>query len=191
VDASSGILTVINLVDLRTALACFAGVFGFILATDALFSVVVTYIFLKPMLEVLQASGRQKSTVASRRLQRTKRWNLVGVVITVGSSTLLYVNMIVYVLLTFFRDFSFNKSNFLNPFAFGCTLDSILNTIGMILLSGMFKDASFRGLLSSVVPTTKAMPSRFKSSLKVKPLDEKAVKPVADRIVDSSACEYD
>jgi hypothetical protein len=143
VDALYGALTVINLLDLRATLACSAGVFVFILATDALFSIVVTYVFLKPMLEVLQAAEQQMNTVASRRLKRTKRWNFAGVVFTVGSSTLLYIDMVAYFLLTCFRDFSFNESIFLNPWGFGCT--SILNTIGMILLSGMVQGRFVQG----------------------------------------------
>ena len=78
---------VVAIFDLRAALAVGAVMTTFVLITDAIFSVIVTYIFLKPMLEVLQAAGRNVDTFASRRLDRTKRWNFAGVFVTVGSST--------------------------------------------------------------------------------------------------------
>jgi hypothetical protein len=125
------------------------------LVTDAIFSVIVTYIFLKPMLEVLQTAGGNVRTEGSRRLERTKWWNFTGVLVTVGSSTVLYLNMIAYFVLVSFRQYFLSRSVWGNPFAIGLALDSILNTLGMILLSGMFKDASLPSCLAGT-PKNKA-----------------------------------
>jgi hypothetical protein len=134
--------------DLQAAMAVAAVIVTFVLVTDAIFSVIVTYIFLKPVLEVLQAAGGNVRTEASRRLGRAKRWNFAGVLVTVGSSTVLYVNMLAYFILAFLREHSLNRSVWGSPFTFGLAVDSILNTLGMILLCGMFKDASLRSRLA-------------------------------------------
>jgi hypothetical protein len=139
---------VVAIFDLRAALAVGAVMTTFVLITDAIFSVIVTYIFLKPMLEVLQAAGRNVDTFASRRLDRTKRWNFAGVFVTVGSSTVLYGNGIAYFALTFLRQHSLHSSVWGNPFTFGIAVDSILNTLGMLLLCGMFKDVSLPNRLA-------------------------------------------
>jgi hypothetical protein len=110
--------------------------------TDTIFNVMVTYIFLKPLLTVLKAAGGNVSTAACRRLERTKRWNLAGVFVTVGSSTVLYINCIAYFALCFTRQFSLSRSAFGSPFVFGLPVDSVLSTLGMILLCGMFKDVA-------------------------------------------------
>ena len=128
--------------DLQAAMAVAAVIVTFVLVTDAIFSVIVTYIFLKPVLEVLQAAGGNVRTEASRRLGRTKRWNFAGVLVIVGSSTVLYVNMLAHFILAFLRQHSLNRSVWGSPFTFGLAVDSILNTLGMILLCGMFKDVS-------------------------------------------------
>jgi hypothetical protein len=85
-------------------------------------------------------AGNQVKTTASRRLERTKRWNLAGVIVTVGSSTLVYINFIAFLVLGYHRNWVLHNSPFGNPLGFGFYLDSILNALGMILLSGMFKD---------------------------------------------------
>ena len=133
---------VVAVFDLQAAMAVAVVMTTAILVTDTIFSVIVTYIFLKPMLEILQAAGGNVRTEASRRLERTKRWNFAGVLVTVGSSTVLYVNMLAYFILAFVRQQSLNRSVWGNPFTFGLAVDSILNTLGMILLCGMFKDVS-------------------------------------------------
>ena len=140
---------IIAVVDLRAAIAVSAAITTFVLVTDAIFSAIVTYIFLKPMLEVLQAAGGNVRTAACRRLERTKRWNFAGVLVTVGSSTVLYVNLIAYFVLTTLRQHSLNRSVWGNPFTSGLAMDSILNTLGMILLCGMFKDVSLPSRLAA------------------------------------------
>jgi hypothetical protein len=144
-----GITMAVTIFDTRAALAVSDVITTFVLVTDAIFSAIVTYIFLKPMLEVLQAAGGNVRTAACRRLERTKRWNFAGVLVTVGSSTILYVNLIAYFALTALRQWSLSNSVWGNPFTFGLAVDSILNTLGMILLCGMFKDVSLPSRLAA------------------------------------------
>jgi hypothetical protein len=127
--------------DVRLSFGFAAAITLLMLITDTIFSVIVTYIFLKPMLEVLKWE-KVHTTVVHKRLERTKRWNLAGVLVTVGSSTALYLNCFANFTLTFLGQFSLSRSVFGNPFVFGGPVDSILNTLGMILLCGMFKDRS-------------------------------------------------
>ena len=69
---------------------------------------------------------------------------------------MLYINLIAYLMTAYFRHYTIAKSTWGNPLAFGCYLDSILNTLGMILLSGMFKDASFSCSLPSFLSTKRS-----------------------------------
>jgi len=144
----SGITMGVAVFDTRVASAVGSVITTFVLITDAIFSVIVTYIFLEPMLKILRAVGGEVRTAASRRLERTKWWNFAGVLVVVGSSTALYVNMIVYQMLTFYRQYDLANSVWGNPFTFGLAVDSILNTLGMILLCGMFKDVSLPNRLA-------------------------------------------
>jgi hypothetical protein len=126
----------------KAALAVGAVLTTFVLITDAIFSVIVTYIFLQPMLEVLRAAGGNIHTEASRRLERTKWWNFAGVLVTVLSSTVLYVNLVAQFMLSFLHQHYLGRSVWGNPFTFGLAMDSNLNTLGMLLLCGMFKNVS-------------------------------------------------
>jgi hypothetical protein len=166
---------VVAIFSYKVAQAVGAVILAFILVTDAIFSVIVTYIFLKPMLEILQAAGGNVRTAESRRLERTKRWNLAGVLVTVGSSTALYLNSIAYFVLAFLRQYSLARSVWGNPLTFGLGANSILNTLGMILLCGMFKDMS---LPSRRLPST--------SNHKVAPTALEEPKKELGPIIDSS-----
>jgi hypothetical protein len=141
-----GINLVVSIFDLRVAMGVSTVIIFLVSVTDAIFSVIVTFIFLKPMLEVLRAG--KVSTAGSRRLDRTKRWNFLGVFVTVMSSTVLYLNLIAFFLLTMFNQHSLNHSVWGNPFTFGLALDSMLNTLGVLLLCGMFEESPLRSPLS-------------------------------------------
>ena len=130
----------IGIFDLWLATAVGAAIIPFILITDAIFSVIVTFIFLKPILDVLQAAGHAVQTAAKGRLERTKRWNFVGVILTVVGSTALYLNMIAFFVLSVLHQYSLHHSMFDHPHVFGIQMVSMLNILGMILLCGMFKD---------------------------------------------------
>jgi hypothetical protein len=132
---------VITIFDLWLAIALAAPIILFILITDTIFSVIVTFIFLKPILDLLQTARGIVRTTATRRLERTKRWNFAGLILTVVSSTALYLHGLAYFVLSVFHQHSLtNSSMFGNPFAFGFHMVSMLNILGMILLCGMFKD---------------------------------------------------
>jgi hypothetical protein len=158
-----GITIVVCILDIWAALTVGAVLITFILATDTIFSVIITYIFLKPVLEVLQAAGGRVHTAASRRLERTKRWNFAGVLVTVGSSTVLYLNLIGYFVLTSLRQYALHSSVWGNPFTFGLAVNSILNTLGMVLLCGMFKDVSIHPLTLTAM-SDKFRPNKVRSS---------------------------
>jgi hypothetical protein len=143
---------VVAIFNMRWGCAVSAAITVFVLITDAIFSVIVTFIFLKPILDVLQAARGTVRTAAKGRLERTKRWNFAGLVLTVVSSTALYLHGIVFFVLSVLRQYSLHSSVFGNPFAFGFQMVSMLNVLGMILLCGMFKDTV---LPSRHVPSSK------------------------------------
>jgi hypothetical protein len=111
----------------------------FIMLADTVFSVVVTSMFIKPLQKVLKLTEGNIDASRSKGLQRTKWLNLLGVVVSVGSSTLLYCNIIVILTMTFNREYYLLASPFGNPWVFGISMDSILNNVGMIVLCGILK----------------------------------------------------
>jgi hypothetical protein len=136
-------LMVVSIFDMWLGIAIAAAIIPFILIADAIFSVIVTFIFLKPILNVLQAAGGTMQQAAKRRLKRTKRWNFAGLILTVVSSTALYLHVIAYLVLSVLHQYSLLHSSVLgNPFVFGLPMVSMLNILGMILLCGMFKASS-------------------------------------------------
>jgi hypothetical protein len=57
-------------------------------------------------------------------------------------SNVLYANLIAHFVLTFLRQHSLNCSVWGNPLTFGLAADSMLNTLGTVLLCGVLKDVS-------------------------------------------------
>ena len=136
-------LMVVSIFDMWLGIAIAAAIIPFILIADAIFSVIVTFIFLNPILDVLQAARGAVQTAAKGRLERTMRWNFAGLILTVVSSTALYLHMIAYYVLSVLHQYSLLHSSVLgNPFVFGLPMVSMLNILGMILLCGMFKASS-------------------------------------------------
>jgi hypothetical protein len=142
----------VGIFDLRLGMAVGAAIIPFILITDAIFSVIVTFIFLKPILDVLKAARYTVQTAAKGRLERTKRWNFAGLILTVVSSTALYLHVVAFYVLSVLRQNSLNSSVIGEPHVFGIPMVSMLNIVGMILLCGMFKDTV---LPSRHVPSSK------------------------------------
>jgi hypothetical protein len=137
--------------DLRLGIAVGATITLFILITDTIFSVIVTFIFLKPILDLLQAARGIVPTAAKGRLERTKRWNFAGLILTVVSSTALYLHAISFFVLSFLHQYSRLHSSVLgNPYVFGIQMVSMLNILGMILMCGMFKDTAFPYRIASL-----------------------------------------
>ena len=99
---------------------------------DSVVSVLVTFIFLRPITKTMsQANHASRNTPGYVHMQRTKWMALGGAVLTVLSSTIFYVNIILHMTLPVFY-----RSAWLNIFVFSRSLDSILNDVGMLLLSG-------------------------------------------------------
>jgi hypothetical protein len=133
----------LTIFDTRLGFAVAAAITLFILITDTIFSVIVTFIFLKPILDLLQVARGTVRTAAKQRLERTKRWNFAGLILTVVSSTALYLHVIVFFVLSVLRQYSLlHSSVFGNPYVFGIPTVSMLNIVGMSLLCGMFKDTA-------------------------------------------------
>jgi hypothetical protein len=108
-----------------------------IMIMDASFSVIITAIFIGPIAKTLSDAGKVKTKSAGYLdLEKTMYMTLTGSTIAVFSSTILYVNLLMF----FNGDFEiFRKTAFLNPLVFMGNIDSILNSVGMLLVSGIFK----------------------------------------------------
>jgi hypothetical protein len=98
---------------------------------------VVTALFLRPIFKVLCEVGGVRSE-GHISLQKTKWLTLLGASLAVLSSTALYINTGLYVLLGG-PGKTFNANPYLNMFVFGINLDSILNDVGMLLACGVIK----------------------------------------------------
>ncbi len=131
---------VVCVFDLLSANAVAAALAPIVLTTDTIFSVIVTFIFLKPILQLVQAARNTVQTAAKRRLERTKRWNFAGLILTVVTSTALYLHLIAFFTLSALSQFSLHRSVLGNIFVVAIPMASMLNIFGMILLCGMFKD---------------------------------------------------
>ena len=103
-----------------------------ILCTDTAISGLVTYIFVRPLSVVLHERsihGQQRSATF-QKLVMARRTTLIGAAIVVFSSTLLYVNMVLY----FMVGGSFWTIPYLNFFVFAANADSVCNDVGLLLV---------------------------------------------------------
>jgi hypothetical protein len=108
------------------------------LLSDTIFSICATRTFLHPITETLVQAQGQVHSQAFANLQVTRYMTLAGASLAVISSTLLYINGILFVVIRG----NFFTSPWLNPNVFGVNLDSILNDIGLLLMSGILKQAT-------------------------------------------------
>jgi hypothetical protein len=92
-----------------------------------------------------EGDGVANQSDGYKRMEKTKWHTLVGSTIVVVSSTVLYING----LFSFTMGGSFNKSPWLSVVVFGINLGSILNNIGMVVLSGVLKNASISAVAKS------------------------------------------
>ncbi len=112
--------------------------------THWLFSYYTTMIFLRPIIQVLQSDqvdDRILGPDAERKLRRAYYETLIGSVLTVGSTTLLYINIVI-VLSPFGESMKLNDNVYSSPYVFGINACGMLNCFGMLLACGMIKDAS-------------------------------------------------
>jgi hypothetical protein len=119
-----------------------------VLITDGAFTVVVTAAFLRPILETLRSGdthrenfideGAAPRSDAVKLILRTKWMTLTGVAVAVASSSILYINFI----LSFTIRDTIAPNPWLNPVVFMVNADSILNDLGLLLVSGLLTSAS-------------------------------------------------
>ena len=134
-----GLTIIVYCFDFRVAVNVAAGIISPLLVTDFMFSVIVTSIFLKPLLEVLtDMESRDVDTAAHGKLKRTLALNLAGVVIAVTSRTVLFLNGLAWFATVASGNYVLSRSFWGNIFSFGIHLGSILNNVGMLLLCGLF-----------------------------------------------------
>ena len=69
----------------------------FIVILDTVFSVLITALFLRPIMEVLgEGIGVANASEGYKSLQKTKWLTLAGCTLAVGSSTLMYFDLLLY-----------------------------------------------------------------------------------------------
>jgi hypothetical protein len=102
---------------------------------DLAFSYYATRLFLVPILRVVQDKNADvRKGEHFKIIQATMRMALVGGALSLGTSTVLYLNWMLY----FTLRGPFRSSVWLNLFTFGITVDSISNEWGLFLASGVF-----------------------------------------------------
>jgi hypothetical protein len=111
----------------------------FVFISDTCFSVIVSKLFLDPLLGVLNNNRdplKQPSEL-DRRLRHTVRMTFNGTLLAVFSCSLLYVHIVMYVL--FFDHLAYSPWS--HPFVFSVNASSILNLVGMLMASGTMNHA--------------------------------------------------
>jgi hypothetical protein len=93
---------------------------------------------------------------------------MFGAALSVLSSTLLYVNFLLWVFAGGLSGSRNERNPWLNPFLFGVNMDSICNDVGMIFACGVLKGTSFSASASvtvAVVPEPGFVPNSQASSV--------------------------
>jgi hypothetical protein len=98
---------------------------------------VLTALFLRPVFKVLSEVGDVHSA-GQISLEKTKWLTLVGASLAVLSSTAMYINSGLSVVLGGWGK-PLWANPYLNPNVFGYNLDSVLNDVGMLLACGVVK----------------------------------------------------
>jgi hypothetical protein len=142
------------------------------LAQDTTFSCVVTALFLRPIFKILGEVGEVRSE-GHISLEKTKWLTLLGASLAVLSSTALYINAGLFVMLGDYGK-PFYANPYLNIMVFGFNLDSVLNDVGMLLTCGIIKKI-----------TCEAVTARFSTAAPHK------VEPAAAPVFNSKAYDED
>ena len=114
------------------------------LAQDTVFSCVVTALFLRPIFKILGEVGGVRSP-GQISLEKTKWLTLVGACLAVLSSTALYINFGLLVVLGK-PGKPFYANPYLNVLVFGINLDSVLNDVGMLLACGVLQKVTYKAV---------------------------------------------
>ena len=114
---------------------------GLLLASFTFYAVVVTGIFLRPIMETMVMSQkRQVRSQAYSSIQLTKRMTLAGTTLLVVNTALLYVLVIMWCVV----QGPFVTNPWLNMWVL-FNVSSILNDFSMLLISGVLKQVSISG----------------------------------------------
>jgi hypothetical protein len=143
-----------------------------VICTKQAFSILITMLFLRPILAAMDARTddgvgqilSQHSSIEHKDMNKTKWVTLIGSTLSVVSSSLLYINFILFSVLG--EGSQFWNSHWLNVFVFGAAMDSICNDVGLLLVCGALKSASFEAILLVFVaanpnPTAIAPPPSY------------------------------
>ena len=143
------------------------------LAQDTTFTCVVTALFLRPIFKVLGEVGGVRSE-GQISLERTKGLTLLGASLAVLSSTALYINAGLFIVLGG-PGKSFYAKPYLSMFVFGINLDSVLNDVGMLLACGVIKKITCETVAVSLPPLSSAAVIHAESAISIMPtIDNKA-----------------
>jgi hypothetical protein len=129
----------------------------------------VTALFLRPIYKVLGEGGAVVHESAGyKSLQKTKWLTLMGSTLAVLSSSALYINMGLFVILGD-RGKPFYTNPYLSYAVFGMNLDSVMNDVGILVVCGVLKTVSCADL-------TKVF-STAQSVYKVRPVPQPHLQP--------------
>ena len=140
-----------------------------IVVMDTTFSAMITTIFLLPILEVLsEGKGAAQHSAGYKKMQQTKYMTMFGATLSVLSSTLLYVNFLLWAFAGGRSGSQYDRSPWLHFMVFGVNMDSICNDVGMIFACGVLKKAPLSASVSvtiAVVPEPDFAPNSQASSV--------------------------
>ena len=117
-----------------------------LLMQDTTFSAVVTVLFLRPIYKVLREGGvGVQRSAGYKSMMKTKWLTLSGAILAVLSSTALYINLLLMIMLGGSGS-PWHANPYLQVGVFGVNLDSVLNDLGMLLVCGVLKTTSCAAL---------------------------------------------
>jgi len=109
----------------------------FVIILDTYFSLSITKMFIQPLSRVLDDGGGAANPSQGYKSMLQSKWStLAGTILAVGSSTVLYVMMVFQLA---WGGSGMWKNKWLNVFVVWISVNSILNTIGMMFVSGSWK----------------------------------------------------
>ena len=108
----------------------------------------MTALFLRPIFKILGEVGGVRSA-GQISLEKTKWLTLLGSSLAVISSTALYINVGLFVVLGDYEK-PFYANPYLNVMVFGFNLDSVLNDVGMLLACGAIKKITYKKITTQV-----------------------------------------
>jgi len=125
---------------------------------DSVVSLLLTLIFLSPIIRSMRDANASHRGIGYIHMQRTKWLSLGGAVITVLSSSLLYIIVILYIS-SLDSPSVYVMKPWLNIYVFPINADSILNDLGMMILSGMARRIFLEIACSKKISTTHVNPA--------------------------------